>query len=170
MNTTTAYFDGEEKEILEEVESFHKVLTHLQFEGKMKRGQNLKAAKQSLGSLMKTLKMHRLLQEKIIFPFLLRHIPKHESVISFLHSDHEDILKNKEELWRSLSDFSTNHNFQQTKVQQLGIYLVCLLRHHMELEKKSIHKAINKELRTEEKREVGEKIEKWLDKFHRNGK
>ncbi|MBI3313557.1 MAG: hemerythrin domain-containing protein [Candidatus Omnitrophica bacterium] len=162
MKNVTSFFDGEEKEMLRQVEGLHKTLTYLKYEGKAIRGKNLKAAQTSLQALVKNLQRHRALQEKIIFPFLLIHIPKHEAVIRFLRSDHQDIKRNKKRLGLLLGKLSKRPAEVNGELHDLGVYLICLLRHHLELEKENIHRAIKKELRKDEKREVGEKIAKWL--------
>ncbi|MBI3307280.1 MAG: hemerythrin domain-containing protein [Candidatus Omnitrophica bacterium] len=167
MKKPAGFFDVEEKEILQEVENMHKTLVHLHYEGKVSRGKNLKAARQIITRLVADLGRHRRLQEEVIFPYLLTHIPKHESVIQFLRSDHSDIKKNKERLLLSLQKLLRKPDAvpEYEKIHGLGIYLICLIRHHVELEKNSIHQAINKELRPVEKREVEQRVRKWRQKF-----
>lgn len=159
-------FEREEMRILEEVEHFYKLLTRLRYEGKVSRARNVKASKEAITTLMGTLKRHRDLEEKIIFPFLLSHLPKHESVIRFLRSDHEDIRKNKERLYLWLKDLLKESRASgiDGKVQETGVYLTCLVRHHMELEKENIHKAIKEELKPSEKKEIAQHIRKWFQK------
>ncbi len=169
MRADKTFFDQEENEILRQVEDFHKILTHLKYEGKVSRGKNVKAANRAMSRLVGTFKKHRRLQEEIIFPFLQVHIPKHEAVIRFLRSDHEDIKKNKDRLRLSLQKLSKQSVTENGKIQELGVYLICLLRHHLELEKENIHKAIKRELREDEKKEIGVRIKKWLT-INRSGK
>jgi hypothetical protein len=102
MGAITSFLDHEEKGILKEVDVFQKSLTHLKYEGKVSRGKNVKAADRVAASLADTLRKHRQLQEGVIFPYLLVHIPKHESLIQFLRADHQDIRKNKKMLRLSL--------------------------------------------------------------------
>lgn len=163
MNKVLAFFEEEEKEILRLADHFDKVLIHLRFEGKVHRGKNISAANQAISGLVQMLRRHRNFQEEIIFPYLLIHIPKHESVIQFLRSDHQTIRQSKKKLCLLLSKLSETTTYaHDSKIQELGIYLIYLIRHHIELERTSIHKAIENELNADEKKEVGKKVRNWL--------
>ena len=157
-------FDSEEEKLLRQTDRLEEAMNHLRYEGKVFRGKNLKAANLIVEGIEARLKRHQTLQEKIVFPFLQAHIPKRETMIRFLFSDHKDIEKSNERLRLSLRKLSKNQSSEDVKAQQLGTYLICLLRHHVELEKESIHKVIKTELRKDEKREVENKIAKWLPK------
>ena len=156
------FFNCEEEKLLQQTDRLQEVMNHLRYEGKVFRGKNLKAANRIVEGIAARLEKHRILQEKIIFHFLQVHIPKRESMVRFLFSDHEDIQKNKERLRLSLRKLSRNHSPEDGKVQQWGTYLICLLRLHIELERESIHKAIRTELRKDEKKEVEKRVTKWL--------
>lgn len=167
MKSALLFFDHEEKEMVSRVESFHKNIIYLKSEGKVRQEKNIKAARKSLQLLIKTLNRHHLLQEEIIFPYLLVHIPKYESMIRFLRSDHQDIHKNKVKLNGLLQRISRNSVSpeQVKRIDQLGAYLVCLVGHHVELEKENIYKAIQKELRKDEKKEVNQKVNAWFKSY-----
>jgi len=165
----TGYFDVEAKDILQELEELQKVLTHLRYEGKVSLGKNLKSARQLMARLVTHLGRHRQLQERVVFPYLAAHIPRHESVIQFLRSDHADIRKSKERLQAVIRNLLKNPEscLEHVKIQELGVYLICLVRHHIELEKKSIHRALDEELRPVERRKVETRVRQWLC-LHKN--
>jgi len=171
MRSLSTFFKKEEKSVLHQVDALNHSLTLLRYEGKLSRAQNVKIATREISLLTKTLKEHRSLQEKVIFPFLLRHIPKKEPVIGFLRSDHRMIREYKIKLKALLVKISKNANavIEAGKIQETGIYLVSLLRHHIEMEKENIEKTIRAELDKDEKKDFERQINRWL-KQHNNGK
>lgn len=164
MKSMSDFFVYGEREILDQAEEFHEILTHLRYEGKASQGKNVKAAIKAVRGLDKIIRKHRGLQEKILFPFLASHIPKHESVIHFLRADHQAIQKSRQKLVLSLRRLSKKigSRLEEGRIQETGVYLICLLRHHMSLENKCIHKAVQTELRKDEKSEVKGKMNRWL--------
>ena len=164
MKSFSDFFNCEEKEILDKTDEFHQVLTHLRYEGKVSSGKNVKASLKAVRELGKIIQRHRNLQEKIIFPFLETHIPRQESVIHFLRTDHRDIQKSLLELEMSLRRFLKNSHegVQNGILQEMGVYFISFLRHHIGFENKGIHQAMRKELRKDEKLEVKRKINLWL--------
>ena len=72
----TRFFDCEEMVIMTKAEELYTILTHLRYEGKISQGRNGKSAIEAVGSLRGMIQKHRNLQEKVIFPFLITHIPK----------------------------------------------------------------------------------------------
>lgn len=166
MNEILGFFEKTEQGILVQIENLEKVLVHLRYEGKVHRGKNIKNAKQTMEALSKTLKKHRNFQEEIIFPYLLVHIPKHESVIQFLRLDHQTIRKSKVRLYRLLERLSEQKpDGLESKILGLGIYLIYLVRHHIELERSSIHKAVKHELKLDEQMDVAKKAKDWLNRY-----
>lgn len=163
MNKISAFFEKEEKEILCQLEYFSEVLLHLRYEGKVQRGKNVKAANKAIAKLIKILRKHRSFQEKVIFSYLLVHIPKHESIIQFLCSDHEIIQKNKKKLYCLLKKLSEKESYTlDDKIQELGVSLIYLVRHHIELERNSIHKTLKNELNEDEKKDVAKMTRNWF--------
>ncbi len=166
MDPVSGFFEKEAAKIINEAARLHKVLVHLRYEGKPTRGKNLKAAKSSILSFSKILKGHRELQEKVVFPYLRVHIPKHDPAIRFFCADHRAIRRDKEKL-RSLIGRASKKLLEAGKfrgIQKKGAYLAGLVRHHLELERKSVLKAIRNELRPEEKKEIFGKVTFWLRK------
>jgi len=165
----TRFFDCEEKVIMTKAEELFKILTHLRYEGKISQGRNVKSAIAALGSLRGMIQKHRNLQEKVIFPFLVTHIPKHETVIQFLRADHEEMHKSRlklETALRRLTAKKIGVGLQDKSSQDVGIYFICLLRHHMDLENKCVHQAIRSELRKDEQLEVKSRVDHWLAQYH----
>lgn len=164
MRKLEAYFNQEEKQIFREAESFHRILTHLRYEGKARTGTNVAAARKAAGKLTDSLKKHRLFQEKILFPFLKVHFPKYESALHYMESEHDDIVENKKKLNVSLRGLSrrTLDYTAQADVYQRGLYLVSLLRHHLRFENKTLQKTLRAGLKADEKREMARKLRTWL--------
>ncbi len=149
---------------MEEAEKLQHALTHLRYEGKLQRGKNLKAIKSIISWLDQELKKHQRYQEKILFPFLEMHVPKYEPTIHFLQSDHAEIRENTQKVKESLKQIGRSDRYPVNgNLREAGIYLVCLLRHHIQLEKTGIQKALKKDLNEEERTEIKIKIQKWFD-------
>lgn len=171
MQTVATFFESEEKILFHQVEKFYEILTHFRYEGKVCRGKNLKAVRGAIQELTSKLRAHKTLQEKIIFPFLKKHIPRQEAVAHVLETEHEDIAVSQRSLKVSLSKLSKNSDDHAAAgaAYQTGIYLVALLRHHLKFEKKILHQSLLKELLKQEKREVSTRIEGWLHNQKNNG-
>lgn len=158
-------FESEEKEILCRVERFHETLKHLRYEGKVSHGKNAKKALREIKELELIMHRHRKIQEKVIFPFLAVRLPKHESVIHFLLAEHGDMDRSAKKLHSLFQNLLKKpEQMKRNESWETGIYFVCLLRHHLGLENKSIHKAIHKEFRQAERRAMEKKIKIWLEK------
>ncbi len=159
------FFEKEEQGILDQIENLERVLVHLRYEGKVHRGKNIKHAQKTMEELYQRFKRHYHFQEEVIFPYLLVHIPKHESVIQFLRSDHETIRKSKEQLYRLFQKLSEKKpDGLESKILELGTYLIYLVRHHIELERSSVHKAVEHELKSEEQKDVAKRAKDWLSR------
>lgn len=163
MPDIAPFFDVEEKKILTLVEDLHKALTHLRYEGKLLREQNVKSVQILAYGLDLELEKHRRLQEEVVFPFLQTHIPRHEAAISLLKAEHMEIKSHQQKLKQDILKISSiPDHLQEAKIYEAGIYLVTLIRHHIGLEKKSVDRSMRNELRADEKSCVGKRIEAWL--------
>ncbi len=141
-------------------------MTHLRYEGKITRFKNLKEVRDSTGALDVILKRHRKIQEKVIFPYLSAHIPRHEGAIHFLRSEHDDIDRNKVKLRKEIREFPKGDPFLNSgKVYESGIFFVSLLRHHLSFELRNIRLLIRKGLRPDEKQEISDRMNRWLKKY-----
>lgn len=172
MKRRRRIFECDGKEILRYVEHFHKTLTHLRYEGKVSLGKNIKALRGTTKVLNALVKRHRYLQEKILFPFLERHIPKYETRIHFLRSDHQEIRKHSQRFTHFIQSLSKkaakDRPIDNGTIHESGVYFVCLLRHHIQLEEQAIHKVLKKDLKRHERGEIAKKMQNWITA--RNGK
>lgn len=165
MKNISKFFDQEREKTLDQIDELQKAITHLRYEGKASRKKNLKAADRKIKKLDAALARHRRLQEKVIFPFLLTHIPRHEPVIHFLETEHADIKENGRRLKEDMRGiFFEREGFNDSKIYERGICLISLLRHHVGFEARNIYKSISKELREDEKRKMTNRISAWLRK------
>lgn len=164
MKKIFIYLEHEEEQILAEAENLQNALTHLRYEGKVSRGKNIKAAKAAVNTLGRYVERHRVFHERIIFPFLTVHVPKHEALIHFLCMDHADMRSTWRKLSGALILLSKRKDTEAAagRIRDLGIYLVSLLRHHIGLEKKSIMSALKNELRGRERTKIKVEVHKWL--------
>jgi len=96
-------------------------------------------------------------EEEIVFPFVAEHIPKFEPIIRLLQADHHEIERNLKLIHECIAEiFEEQSDFRRRplidKLQETCLYLKYLLRNYILIEKVSIRRAIEKELRPEEKK------------------
>ncbi|MBI4372939.1 MAG: hemerythrin domain-containing protein [Candidatus Omnitrophica bacterium] len=165
INGLSEFLGEEHHSISQETDRFQEILTHLRYEGKACIGKNLKEVRETLKFFNSEVIQHMKFEEETLFPFLEVHIPKLESVIHLLHAEHEDFkrnLKSFELSIRELEKDASEPNDGKTleKIRELGIYLIYLIRNHIQAENESVYKIINQELRPSEKQELKRRIKK----------
>ena len=106
------------------------------------------------------------LDEQVIFPFLQMHIPKLEAMICFLRAERNEFklsLANFEVLFKQLGH--EKHVLRQQKIidqlKEKGIYAVCLMRNHIQIEIESVYKPMDQQLHQDEKKELIQKCLKY---------
>ncbi|PIQ85064.1 MAG: hypothetical protein COV74_10735 [Candidatus Omnitrophica bacterium CG11_big_fil_rev_8_21_14_0_20_45_26] len=152
----SAYYRSETLCYLDELED---TLTHLRYEGKPSLGKNLKRTKNIIKSLKKNLNRHLMVEEGIFFPYVVKHIPKLESIIRFLHLEHQDVIKSFDRMSSLLEQIDQHNQPAQNgkiveRAHDQGYYFICLLRHHVEDESNRIFRVIEKELNRKEKEHI----------------
>jgi hemerythrin-like domain-containing protein len=160
-----AFLEEEHAHALDKTNRLHDVLTNLRYEGKPSFGKNVQAVDKLISFFDQKLVDHVHLEEKIIFPFLEIHVPKLESVIHLLRSEHQDFRRNLESFKVHFAKLSAQKNDNGRgsvieKLQEVGTYLIYLLRNHIQAERESIYRMINRELRSDEKKELAKQMKR----------
>ena len=148
--------DETHTEALEKTDRLYELLTKLRYEGKFLFGRNLKEVRTLLRFFHQKLSGRMRSEERLLFPFLEVHVPKVAPVLRLLRSGGEDFRRNLRALHTFLGKLArtrTNHDYAEAVDQVIGTgtYLVYLVRHYIRLERKSISKVIQKELRADER-------------------
>ncbi|MBI4352680.1 MAG: hemerythrin domain-containing protein [Candidatus Omnitrophica bacterium] len=160
---TLACLTEEHAEIDREVHRLEEALFKLRYEGKNSLGKNLKELHETLEFFETNLVSHMALEEDVLFPFFRRHVPKLESLILLLGSEHENLKKDLDRMKVFLADFSRRRTSPPgealERLKEKGMYFVYLLRSHLHVEGESVYRAIEKELRRDEKKELVRRIE-----------
>ena len=163
--------------IINKTNRLNDILTNLRYEGKSSLGRNLKEAREILNCFNQELLPHIKLEDETLFPFLETYIPKLESVIHLLKAEHEDFKMNLRSFEFSLKEIARDNSDPKRaktieKIREKGIYLIYLLRNHIQAESESVYKLIDQELRPSEKKELEKRLSKTtnpsLRKRHRN--
>ena len=150
-------FKKEHNDVLGKLDSLDESINNLQYEGKVYFGKNSKAIEKNVNFLKKKLFYHIALDEKVIFPFLETHIPKLSPLLFFLRAERNEVklsLDNFEKLFQKITA-ETDSFIRQRIILQLkekGIYIVCLMRNHIQMEIESVYKPVDQQLHVEEKR------------------
>ncbi len=158
-----AGLEEEHAKALQMAEEFYSTLTRLRYEGKAALGKNVSDARKALAFFQSDLICHFEVEESILFPYAETHIPKLEPFTSLFRSEHEDFRKNLFAFQAMLGDLLSDKKHAQDgllqgKLQNTGLYLIYLLRNHIQGESTSLYRAIRQELRQSEKKELALKM------------
>lgn len=102
-------------------------------------------------------------EEAFVFPFLEEHLPRLESVIALLLSEHEDfrqILIQLKSWIQSLGEFPEQSPILWEKIKTQGFYLSVLLKTHIWAESHGIYKPAEEELNLREKQSLERLLKK----------
>lgn len=161
INTVYGLLEREHKTTFHKLNQLYEVLRKLRYEGKLKLGKNIAEINEIVDYFKQELDGHMRDEEKILFPFLQKHIPRLEPMIYLLLSEHEDFRNSignlKAALYRARAGASVKPNLID-EIGSQGTYLICLLRSHMWAESHSLYKVADKELRLSEKRKLIKQI------------
>lgn len=155
--------ENDHTEALEKTRRLQDILTNLRYEGRASLGKNLKQVREALGFLRKEWTRHVDLEEETLFPFLETHLPRLETLLHLLEAEHKDFKKNLKDLQVLLQRIPTEKSFSNhgrifEKIREQGNYLVYLLRNHIRVETESVYKAVRRDLRPAEKKELKNQI------------
>lgn len=167
-NFLTGFFHQECEDILNKTEILSELLCLLRFEGKTSEGKNLRSAQSTFQSFEKELIEHMGLEDKVIFNYIEKHVPKFEAVIYLLRSEHKDIIRNLKNFKTVISRFKTAKKSNRLKclaeIQESGTYLIYLLKNHVQAECDSLYRAVDKYLKKDEKEQLKAMVFSWFNK------
>ena len=149
-------FQKQHAEILRETNRFQALLTNLRYEGKPRFGVNIHQTRGILKFLKNEVTQQFRFEEKVLFPFLRRHIPKLEPAVRLLEAEHDEFqsqLKNFQKTFSRFTKVGQCDSKVSEDLRETGTYLVYLLRHHINAESR-IYKATSENLRTDERAEL----------------
>ncbi len=154
-----ALFEKEQQVVLQKLDEIDGAINNLKYKGKIFRGRNMKTIEKNVKCLKSKLSQHIAIDEKVIFPFLKKHIPKLEPLLYFLRAERKEFessLKNFETLFEKLKD-EEGGCIKGDTIRQLnekGLYVICIMRNHIQMETQSVYKPIGRHLRPEEKKDL----------------
>ena len=150
-NYLLEHFGEGHRDVLIQTDALMQVLTNLNYEGKPSLGKNLKQMNKILHYFNGPFKKHMQIEEEIVYPFFERHVPKFESVMTLLQSEHKDIRRRLGQisaLLRKLSVHCENTKCEKLKekIDSEGTYFVYLLQNHIRTESETVFKTIVRHL------------------------
>lgn len=156
-------FDAVHEETLKVLETFEDILTNFRYEGKVSLGRNVRRANAVLDFFSKHLLLHFDTEERALFPFVAKHIPKLDPVVALFRSEHRDFKTGMQNFERSLHEMilektGTGRAPLIDKIYEQGTYLIYLLRNHIRAEAESIYKEAQRGLKSSEKIELMKQI------------
>lgn len=156
-------FRNEIETLKNQTELFHERLIRFRYEGKVQRVNNLVALQDIIEKLLTAFNRHRRMQEKIIYPFFKMRVPLNKSAVYLLEAEHEDIKKTAQRLKASIKNALAKEDASGTEAYEAGVYLIALLRHHVEFERR-IYAWMLREISHADRRILIECVGKWLGK------
>jgi len=159
----TKHIEETDADALQKTDELHEILIRLRCEGKPSLEMNTKNLRRILKFFKKDLLDHMQVEEKVLFPFLERHVPRLEWTIRLLCAEHYDFKRDLNIFEHLLKRLGKEKSLQARtiliqKLHETGIMLIYLLRHHIEVESKGIFEAISVELNRREKEELERQV------------
>lgn len=145
--------------LMEGVRRLTEDLARLRYEGKPSFGKNLKKTRASLALFLKHFQSDTDLEEKVVFPFLKKHVPKLSFMLQILEEEHGDLRRNVallERLTRQLGKKSAAQGSPVVdRLIQKGNYVHYFLRNHSSAENECVYRVLDSELSPAEKASLG---------------
>jgi len=151
--------------VFEKLDQLENALYSLQYEGKIFSSSHINKAEEAVRFLEHKYAGHIKLDDCIIFPFLEKHIPRLSSVLLYLKAERREFQEGFKVFERTLSELKKgNQDIIRynliARLKDKGIYLISLIRSHIQLEEQSVYESITRELHQDERNALIEKIMK----------
>lgn len=162
-NRITRLLENHHEETLRKADHLKEILIHLQYEGKPSLGKNLRKAGEILEFFQGEVNKHMEEEERILFPFLETHLPRLESLISLLRSEHQN-FKRHASCFNFLLDRLEGEKDELEreklieKLRETGMYLVYLLQGHLQEESEILYRAAEQQLKSDEKKKLAKQL------------
>lgn len=156
-------FKDEKETVFEKMDQLENALNKLQYEGKFFSSGHIKRAEEVVYFLKRKFADHIRMDNLIVFPFLEKHIPRLYTALLYLKAERREFqesFKNFEKIFLELKKNNKNvlRNDIIERLKNKGIYLICLMRSHIQFEEQSVYKSIQQVLSAEERRELMQEI------------
>ncbi len=160
-------FEEEKNLVLEKFDLLYDSIQNLHYEGKMSFSKNMRIINETVQQLKPILANHMNLDDQVIFPFASNNIPILEPMINFLKAERNEFiaqLESFEVLFQEFIQHKTGvaNYMLLEKMREKGIYVVCIVRNHMQAEIEGIYKVLDQRLKFVEKKELFRLIQKYM--------
>ncbi len=161
-------FEEEKNFVLEKLDRLYDSIQNLHYEGKMSLQKNTKIINETVQHLKPILTNHMDLDNQVIFPFAGKHIPILEPVINFLKAERREFIAQLESFEVLFQEFSQRSNSSVNymlleKLREKGVYVVCIVRNHMQAEIEAVYKVLDQKLKLVEKKGLSHLIQKCMN-------
>lgn len=153
QGTIFGILEKEHQQILIDLDHFYAALERLRYEGKMRMGCNFAQVRELSAFFRTTLLRHIKGEERTLLPFLRKYIPRLEPLVRLILSENKEIRKCMSALRKALRSRRPNAYYLDM-ICDRGVYLICLLRCHIWLERNKLYRIADMELRENEKRRL----------------
>lgn len=175
MSTVLRYFKEEKEIVFNKLDLLQTSIQNLQYEGKVSFQKNIRNIGDSVESLKKIFLKHTALDDEIIFPFARKHIPRLDAMISFLNAERNELksqLETFEILFHHLVDKKgkLEHYKISEQLKDKGIYVVCIMRNHIQAEREGVYNVLDKELNILEKKKLYTLLKKNIKSYQKQMK
>lgn len=165
-------FEDEKTLVHQKLDLLYESIQNLHYEGKMSLQKNMRRINETVQHLKPILSNHTALDEQVIFPFASKHIPVLEPMINFLKAERREFTAQLESFEVLFQEFIQRSNSSVNdmllgRLREKGIYIVCIVRNHMQAEIEGIYKILEQKMTLVEKRELYHLIQKHMKKKER---
>ncbi len=163
MKTVSVQTSPIQREMLERTRELGATLVRLRYEGKASIQKNILRMRVILKELHRVFKQHLMAEDKKIFPFFTKHVPKVESLTEILSLEHEYLCDLIGQFDSDLSLIASQKNpLKRAKMifemQKRGLYLNYLLQGHIQVEVQNLYPTVHRLLTLPEKQELKKHI------------
>ena len=153
------HFDKEKRLVLRKLDFLQESIQNLQYEGKASFQKNMRNIGQTVDYLKALFLRHMDLDDEVIFPFARAHVPRLEVMITFLNAERHELrsqLETFEVLFHHLTADTPweEHERITGQLKEKGVYVVCVMRNHIQTESEGIYNVLDRELHGCEKKQL----------------
>ncbi len=145
--------------VVDRISRLNRSLQGLRFEGKAMIGKNTRVLRSLFRDFTGELSRDMALEEKLLFPYLEKHVPKLKLMLHILEEEHENLRSSLDSFESLLDELARRKGGRGgfaviEKLRRKGVYLNYFLHNHIGAENDSVYRIMMNELTPREKAEL----------------
>ncbi|OGZ98737.1 MAG: hypothetical protein A3C07_04610 [Candidatus Sungbacteria bacterium RIFCSPHIGHO2_02_FULL_47_11] len=153
------FLRNEKKVVLKNLDQLEKALYSLQYESKISSSEHIKKAEEVMLFLKNKYTAHIKLDDRIIFPFLEKHVPRLTPILLYLKAERGEFQEELKVFEKTLLELKRDNKGALRygiieRLKDKGIYLICLIRSHIQLEEQGVYESLTRGLKPAERSDL----------------